>query len=121
MILFVASSTLVSAQVGRVEVTMDTVPVGGEEQREKMSRMEAHDRLTNELIQLRDSVHAFTSAAQNSAFSESMTASEEQLSEMIKQFKRSEGNAVLFQKGTDLLDQTRREFHTVTRGQSKDR
>jgi hypothetical protein len=100
---------------------MDTVPVGGEEQREKMSRMEAHDRLTNELIQLRDSVHTFTSAAQNRMFSKSMIASEEQLSEMIKQFKRSEGNAVLFQKGTDLLDQTRREFHNVTRGQSKDR
>jgi hypothetical protein len=115
-ILFFGVAISVSAQVGRVEVTMDTVPVGGEEQRAMMSTMEAHDRLSQDLILLRDSSHTFLKTLDaKSAASKSLSASDEQLSQLIVQFKKSEGSAALYRKGTNLLDEKRREFNAFRR------
>lgn len=106
----------VYAQVGRVEVTIDTVPVGGDQQRESMAAMEAHDRLTKELVLLRDSIQSFlTTQNQNTAAYKTASTSEVELSQMISLFKRSEQSAGLYRKGSELLDKKRSELNSLRR------
>jgi hypothetical protein len=111
LIALIISGTSLRGQVGRVEVTMDTVPVGGEEQREKMAAMEAHDRLFKELVLLRDSVDIFMKArTRQDASYKSAVASQDQLSQMIRLFKNSEHSPELYQRGSELLKDKRTEL-----------
>jgi hypothetical protein len=50
--------TVASAQVGRHEQPIDTVPIGGQEQENKMTQLQGQERLLRDLQSLRDSLGA---------------------------------------------------------------
>jgi len=99
------------AQEGRHELPLDTVPIGGDEQKMKEEKMEAHDQLTTDLVNLRDSISAKLSSASsqaNAMQNETLRKKKSELDELIKAMKRTDRDAQLMRKGQLLLQEARR-------------
>ena len=110
-------NTIAFAQVGRVEQTVDSVPVGGQEQREQVDKMQAHDRLKEDLEQLRDSVNQFILGKekhgdQHQTLDELKTLRSE-LSALLNEFAKTDASADLAKRGYESLDKTRKEFQIL--------
>jgi hypothetical protein len=82
-------------QVGRHEEPVDTIPIGGDIQENKMTQMESQDDLRKLLIQLRDSVDMISPATR-------ATDRKRQLDQMISGLERTERSPGLMKKGYEL-------------------
>jgi hypothetical protein len=93
----------ISAQVGRFEEPVDTIPIGGEVQENKAAQMEAQDQLTQDLIALRDSLHFIKP-------DETAEARMKEFDTVIKGLKNNDRSPELMKKGYVLLNETRGEL-----------
>lgn len=113
----------VHAQVGRVDITLDTIQVGGDEQHEKMTRMAAHDELKHELIVLRDSINRYLtevghtstdkSVAYEGADINKLTTRIQQLDRLIDQFEKAQADVSLNREAYKILEETRHDFNGI--------
>ena len=112
VILSFLTVTSTFAQQGRHELPLDTVPIGGKEQQVKEEKMEAHDQLASELTSLRDSIVTILKAAPTGNITnqkrQSLEVKKTELDHLIKEFKKTERNSDLLEKGQAALDETRR-------------
>lgn len=110
-VLFLVVCNEAFAQQGRHELPLDTVPIGGEEQKIKEEKMEAHDQLTADLISVRDSISNRLdtfSSDENGVASKSLQTTKAELDRMIKALKRTDRNQYLTNQGQILLEESRR-------------
>lgn len=127
IILFSCIVNISLAQQGRHELPIDTIPIGGEEQRVKMTRMRTSEELENDLISLRDSIASFTdrvtdvSGKRRSNESASnnhrvrLNAMQKKLNTYIKQLKASDKTDAIEQNVYDGLHEVRKEFKEISK------
>ncbi|HYF68045.1 MAG TPA: hypothetical protein VD884_07910 [Ohtaekwangia sp.] len=121
-------TTVSTAQVGRVDITLDTVPLGGDEQRDKMQRMKAHDELKNDLVVLRDSIKTYTVEISHTPSDKNVSDQEHsdakkkisqhliQLDKLIDQFQQAQADVSLNRKAYAALEEIRRDFNAIRQG-----
>lgn len=112
--IFILSCIVTSAQIGRHEQPVDTIPIGGDTQERKMDHMEGKEELIIALSALRDSVSAAvgsTSAVNAGAQKKHpLSARERELDEVISQLKKESSNQSLIKRGYALLHSVRAEM-----------
>jgi hypothetical protein len=91
-----------AAQVGRFEEPVDTIPIGGEIQENKLTQMEAQDDLKKSLIELRDSLGNISTA-------DGVADKKKELDQVISGLGKTEHDPALMKKGYALLRELRPE------------
>jgi hypothetical protein len=107
-------STAGQAQIGRNELPNDTIPIGGEIQKNKMEQAKAQEELRVQLISIRDSVSS-KSSDKISNGKTNLPALKKELDEVIRALKTSENNEALMKKGYTLLQEARNELKAPPR------
>jgi hypothetical protein len=92
---------------------MDTMPVGGDEQREEMRRMHIHDELQADLKALRDSVVSSIDTMNSSSVLPELKSIAKDLDPVLKQFSGTEADTALYRKGLELLTRSRAHYRKV--------
>jgi hypothetical protein len=112
--IFTLSSVVASAQIGRHEQPVDTIPIGGDMQQRKMDHMEGKEELITALSALRDSVSSVirpTSAVNASTEKKHpLSSRERELDEVISRLKKESSNESLLKRGYALLHSVRAEL-----------
>ena len=106
LLIFLGISSISFSQVGRHELPMDTVPIGGETQENKMNQMQAQDTLASQLVAVRDSIAAASTEKKNTGQG-NLAEMKKQLDEMIKSMKNTEQDEALMKRAYVLLNDAR--------------
>jgi hypothetical protein len=105
-VVYCACVVSVNAQVGRFEEPVDTIPIGGAIQENKLTQMEAQDELTSQLIAIRDSLHLIR--PQSIALKR-----RSELDAILKGMKGRDQTPELMKKGYSILAEIRAELRSL--------
>lgn len=100
VLIFSCVSFSLSAQVGRFEEPVDTIPIGGQTQENKQTQMQAQDQLAKEMVAIRDSLQYLSSQSD-------AQEKRAQVDEVIRGLEARDQSPELMKKGYTLLEEIR--------------
>jgi hypothetical protein len=108
-IVFITSYVQLNAQVGRAELTIDTIQMGGQTQETAMKRMEGRDELVASMKALRDSISTEITA-KNSGSSTTLREYKKELESLIGKLQSQSADEATLKEGYKVLANVRQQF-----------
>jgi hypothetical protein len=101
--IFCCVSVITTAQVGRHEQPVDTLPIGGQVQENKQTQMQAQDTLLAQLKAVRDSISGLRAGSEY----RSLESTRKELDLIISELERDDQNPGMMKRGYALLNDIR--------------